>query len=95
MASEKKTLDVGLSPGDEDRSQKTDTGDVEGQADHGAGTTVHLQRRLQSRHLQMIAIGKLDRYKSPHPSATENHAHAAEDSSAELAQEGLSALGSS
>ncbi|QIX00464.1 hypothetical protein AMS68_005981 [Peltaster fructicola] len=25
--------------------------------DHAAGTTVHLQRRLQSRHLQMIAIG--------------------------------------
>lgn len=25
--------------------------------DHEAGTTVHLQRRLQSRHLQMIAIG--------------------------------------
>lgn len=32
--------------------------DPEKQIDHGMGETVHLQRRLRSRHLQMIAIGK-------------------------------------
>ena len=35
--------------------------DVEYQSERAIGTTVQLKRRLQSRHLQMIAIGRATR----------------------------------
>jgi len=37
----------------------TSLSDAEKQVEHGVGTTTQLKRRLQSRHLQMIAIGRL------------------------------------
>ncbi|GAM82393.1 hypothetical protein ANO11243_003720 [Dothideomycetidae sp. 11243] len=64
MASESKTASVAQAVTSKDASSSTsyDNGSsvekaVVHASDHAGGTTVHLQRRLQSRHLQMIAIG--------------------------------------
>lgn len=55
-----KSMDINVAPKAAEPQVKPDTsssydGELEKQVD--VGTTVQLKRRLQSRHLQMIAIG--------------------------------------
>lgn len=61
MESEGKNSGVGpkaVNVGSSDSSvRQTSLHDAE-KAEHGVGETVQLKRRLQSRHLQMIAIGE-------------------------------------
>ena len=56
--SEGKTSSLGSKSLVDDQTPRANSSsDPEKQDDHGVGVTVQLQRRLQSRHLQMIAIG--------------------------------------
>ena len=60
MSEMAKINDVASQPFSEkpfDSKSASNGSDVEKQSEHAVGTTVQLKRRLQSRHLQMIAIG--------------------------------------
>ena len=55
--SKEKDLDVGSELMSKNPSDSRSSGDAEKQLQEGEVKTVHLKRKLQSRHLQMIAIG--------------------------------------
>ncbi|KAF2218518.1 amino acid permease/ SLC12A domain-containing protein [Elsinoe ampelina] len=58
MASNQKIVNVNQQPiTEKPKATSLDGSDVEKAIDHGVGKSAQLQRRLKSRHLQMIAIG--------------------------------------
>lgn len=57
MDEKQHTVETSAKPTGDESSGSGISHDVEKQPEHGVGTTVQLKRRLQSRHLQMIAIG--------------------------------------
>ena len=69
MAEAEKSLDVGSESAMEKPSRNWSPEDAE----HGEVKTVQLKRRLQSRHLQMIAIGKYVSNDFSGRSLTNNH----------------------